>query len=226
MSEVRDLLLQYLLDLAPTLGNCPDCFGLGWTHEVRSRTTTEERRGHDLIYQPVICSTCVGSGWARNGRPRPRACLHCGRIFQPVAGLGRDWMDWCTYCRRDGLAGRSFALPPHSSVPYGGHEAQPKAGRRGTLADGNATSGLGLVPGGTSGASVQGKVGAARPAGPSVRGRAHQGVPRSVPVKGPVGPAGHLAGRPVGPASHLAGHLAGPAGHLAGPVRNKRGQRG
>jgi len=190
MSEVRDLLRSYLLDLAPTLGNCPDCWGLGVTHRALSRTTAEERHGHDQIYQPMVCATCSGSTWVRLARPRFRACLGCGRIFQPVAGLGRDWMDWCTYCRRDGLAGRSFALPPHSAPPYGDHEAQPKAGRRGTLADGNATSGLGLVPGGSSGASVQGEVRTPRPAGQGRSGVPNQGARRPSPAKGPTSQRG------------------------------------
>jgi len=136
MAEYRAVLAVYLAALAPTLGDCPACYGLGQLHKVVGTDVVD----NDLVYETWRDEFCGGTSWLR----RPGAPTH-----RPA-----------------------FALPPSEARSYARAEAQPGAGRRGTLADGNVASGLGLDIGGPSNVRQHRQVRASQSGSQQGRGRA------------------------------------------------------
>ncbi len=82
--EYRDLLAGFLAELAPQLGDCPACYGLGILHRV---TGTDGRDG-DPVFRVWRDDFCGGSGWLRRGH-RPANPLHTRPVGSYVGGEAR-----------------------------------------------------------------------------------------------------------------------------------------
>jgi hypothetical protein len=69
MADYRDMLAANLAQLAPTLGDCPACYGLGQLHKVVGTDAAD----NDLVYDLWSDDFCGGSGWLRRrGAPSHR----------------------------------------------------------------------------------------------------------------------------------------------------------
>jgi hypothetical protein len=144
MSEFRELLQAQCAELAPKLGDCPDCHGLGELHTVLG----VDRAENDLIFSVTLCGHCDGTGWLRTVYGSLRPCACCNRVFQSSLVVAGRYTRYCQHClgarRRSHLvAGATFALPPRNAGSYVAGETRPGAANGGTSA--NDSGGAGLV---------------------------------------------------------------------------------
>jgi len=175
MPDFRDLLLARCIELAPLLGNCPDCHGLG----VRQGIAGTHKTDDDLVYSAGRCPRCNGTRWVRSRTLAVRLCVVCDRPFQPVGGLDDGFLLCCTWCRRDWLratpaqrrAGRNVSPSHRRASGYVGAEAQPSASSGGTSANDSVGAGWASPTGGPSDAKLNSQIRTAQPGSQDGRGR-------------------------------------------------------